>query len=372
MRGRLESSINCNERSTEGLDVTIEETAPLPTTAPPGVSLSTEIEDPRLLPAKFVRIGRRGKTWNLPRRFCGYKAVSTEQLSVRGAAPKFILRANGDTHDWYIVKSAEKWGATETLSELLNNVLGMQLGFPMAPAGILRADRKLHFASKNFQRENETLIHGSLLFEEIFEDQLDGVGKKRWDEQRTFDLDLIKEMLDARCGDDGGKIFSDLLQMMIFDALIGSMDRHMQNWGLIATVGEPRVYRFSPIFDSARALLWNCDESKLELLETNRSAFDAYINRAQPIMGCASTGKAVNHFELVDHLLMRYPEPVGIALERIRPEKVQRAARVVREFPFTQFFTRRRRTLITKVLTRRAEMLHQRVQARLTSQEGGS
>ena len=204
------------------------------------LALSTVVEDPRVLPSKFVRIGKAGMTWNMPRRFFGYTAVSTEKLSVRGAAPKFILRAEGDSHDWYIVKSAEKWGATETLSELLNNVLGAKLGFTMAHAGILRADGRLHFASKNFQREDETLIHGSLLFEETFEDQLDGVGRKRWDEQRTFDLELIKEMLDSRCGTSGHKLFSDLLQMIVFDALIGSMDRHMQNWGLIATVGEPR------------------------------------------------------------------------------------------------------------------------------------
>lgn len=351
--------------------MTIEQRVPIPQEDLP-VSISTELEDPRVLPSKFVRIGRVGTTWNLPRRFFGYMAVSTEKLSVRGAAPKFILRANGDAHDWYIVKSADKWGATETLSELLNNVLGAKLGFAMAHAGILRADGKLHFASKNFQGKDETLIHGSLLFEETFEDQLDGVGRKRWDEQRTFDLDLIKEMLGSRCGSKGEKLFSDLLQMIVFDALIGSMDRHMQNWGLIGTVGEPRVYRFSPIFDSARALLWNCDEAKLVVLETNRRAFDAYINRAQPIMGCVSTGKAVNHFELVDHLLMRYPEPVTIALERVRPEKVLKAARVVREFPFNRFFTRRRRTLITKVLTHRAEMLHQIRQARQASWEGGN
>ena len=91
-------------------------------------------------------------------------------------------------------------------------------------------------------------------------------------------------------------------------------------------------------------------------------------------MGCVSTGKAVNHFELVEHLLMRYPEPVTIVSlsERVRPEKVIKAARVVREFPFTQFFTCRRRALITKVLTLRSEILHQMLQVGEAPREGGS
>jgi hypothetical protein len=322
-------------------------------------SFSTEVADPRVLPAKLVRVGRRGRTWSLPRRFARYRAVSHEQLSVRGAAPKFILRALDNPNDWYIVKSAEKWGHVETLSELLNNMLGRKLGFPMAHAGILKADGALCFVSHNFQRPDETLIHGSLLLEETFGDNLDGVGKKKWDEQRTYDLELIAEMFRTRCGQAGEQLFACLLELVVFDALIGSMDRHLQNWGLLASVAEPRTYRFSPIFDSARALLRNRDESKLEMLETQRGALDAYVNRACPIMGCVSTGKAVNHFELVEHLAKRYSQPIREALSRVHPTKVQKATEILRAFPFETGFTRRRCSLIAKVLMMRAERLHQ-------------
>jgi len=315
--------------------------------------------DPRSLPKSLVRVGRKGQVWELPRRFSRYGGVSQEQLSVRGAAPKFILRSHDDPNDWYIVKEAEKWGPVETLSELLNNMLGRELGFPMAHAGVLRADGVLCFASHNFQMPGETLIHGSLLLEETFGADLDGVGKKKWDEQRTYDLDLIVEMLRTRCGEAAEGIFFKLLEMIVFDALIGSMDRHLQNWGLLASVEEPRTYRFSPIFDSARALLWNCDEDKLKMLETQQGALDAYINRARPIMGCVSTGKAVNHFELVQHLAKKYPQPIGNALALVHPKPVGTATRILREFPFATGFTKARRRLITKVLVRRAEILHQ-------------
>lgn len=323
-------------------------------------SISTVLPDPLILPKTLVRVGQRGRTWDLPRRFSAYEIVSQEQLSVRGAAPKFILRSRTDSNDWYIVKSAEKWGSVETLSELLNNLLGNRLSFPMAHAGILRADGTLCFTSKNFQRAGETLIHGSLLLEETFDDNLDGVGKKMWDEQRTYDLELIAEMLHTRCGDKGAGLFSKLLEMIVFDALIGSMDRHLQNWGLLATVTEPQTYRFAPIFDSARALLWNCDENKLQMLESNEKAFEAYISRARPIMGCASTGKAVNHFELVEHMAIGHQKAICNALELIHPVRVRKAAReILSVFPFNTGFTPMRRATITKVLMLRAEKLHQ-------------
>jgi hypothetical protein len=315
--------------------------------------------DPISLPERFIRVGKRGTTWNLPRSFADYKAAPPTELSVAGAAPKFILRSISNPDDWYIVKSAEMWGRVETLTELLNNRLGSALGFPMADAGIIRVDGALCFASHNFQLPGETLIHGSLLFRRVFNDDLGSVGKKRWDEQRTYDVDLISEMLKEMCGPDGDALFGRLLEMLIFDALIGSMDRHMQNWGLLATVSEPRTYRFAPIFDSARALLWNQDESKLEILCNQSKALEAYLERVSPIMGFASTGKPVNHFALVEHLLKRHPGPVLEALDRIRPRKVSKAARIVREFPFNLGFSNARASLVTKVLVMRADRLDQ-------------
>jgi hypothetical protein len=218
----------------------------------------------------------------MPRRFAAYSVVAPEKLSVRGAAPKCIIRNDSDPSDWYIAKSAESCGQIETLTELLNNLIGQRLGFPMAHAGLLRADGELRFASRNFQKSDETLIHASVLFQQVFDDSLDGVGKNVWDEQRTYDTGLIAEVFKTVCGECATQLFARLIEMLVFDALIGSMDRHMQNWGLLATVSAPRTYRFAPIFDSARALLWNCNEDKLKVLTGHQGALEGYINRSPP------------------------------------------------------------------------------------------
>jgi hypothetical protein len=301
----------------------------------------------------------------MPRRFHSYSAVDANVMSVRGAAPKFILRSVSEPRDWYIVKAAESGGPIETLTELLNNVIGQILKFPMAPAGILRADGELRFASRNFQGEDETLIHGSVLFREVFGDDLTGVGKNPWDEQRTYDIALIRDVLERVCGREFEELFGRLIEMLVFDALIGSMDRHMQNWGLIASIREPRNFRFAPIFDSARALLWNYDEGKLKKLAQEQRALEGYINRARPKIGTATAGRALNHFSLIEHLVREFPTPARHALAKIGWNSVHRAIAVMREFPFNRGFSRLRKNLIAKVLTVRADRL-----ARI-SEEGG-
>jgi hypothetical protein len=136
--------------------------------------------DPIALPQRVVRAGRKGRTWGMPRRFADFSVAGPEQLSIRGAASKCIIRHKSKPNDWYIAKAAESYGEIETLTELLNNLIGQRLGFPMAHAGLLRADGVLQFASFNFQAHNQTLIHGSLLFREVFDDDLVSVGKNPW------------------------------------------------------------------------------------------------------------------------------------------------------------------------------------------------
>lgn len=68
--------------------------------------------------------------------------------------------------------------------------------------------------------------------------------------------------------------------MLVFGAIIGCMDRHMQrNWGVVVTATTPRQYRFAPIFDSARALLWDYDDARLERLSRNEHAVQGDTNR---------------------------------------------------------------------------------------------
>lgn len=329
-----------------------------PVTAPLEPSRVTQIVPP--LPTKFRRAAvRKTKNWGLPRSFIGFMAADPGVLSVRGAAPKCILVDEADHHVWFMAKASEMWGVQETYTEFFISQLGERLGFPMAHNGLARVDGEIRFISKSFLGTGEKLVHGSIMLESFFSYDLANVGKNPWDEQRTYDIDILDELIRHFCGDDAERVLQGLVEMLIFDALIGSNDRHMQNWGVITTATEPQAYRFAPIFDSARALLWDYNENRLEKLSRNKHAMEGYANRARPKIGCAKFGKTVNHFELFGYLIGKYRAYSSDPITRVTPEKLTAASKIMREYPFRGVFTPLRQLTVTNILRIRAEQLAQ-------------
>jgi hypothetical protein len=228
--------------------------------------------------------------------------------------------------------------------------MGEALGFPMAHSGLVYVDGELRFVSKNFLQPGESLNHGSILLESFFECDLDKVGKNPWDEQRTYDIELIDDLLRNFCGASYHSVMSGFVEMLVFDTLIGSMDRHMQNWGIVVSTTSPRTHRFAPIFDSARALFWDYDEERLSRISGNEHAMQGYANRARPKIGCAKFGKAVNHFGLVEYLIGRFKDETLQAYSKVTKQNIRKAATIVREYPFRAVFSPLRKNTILRML----------------------
>ena len=159
--------------------------------------------------------------------------------------------------------------------------------------------------------------------------------------------------------------------MLVFDALIGSMDRHSQNWGVISKTKGPVTYRFSPIFDTARALLWSLDEEQIERLAgecesdpDKRLAYEKrlqkYIENARPCMGPERKHPKVNecnHFDFIENLFKLHPDLTMRAIEKLTEGIEFKAGRLLRQFPFGTGFTGKRKRLIIKILSIRAQKL---------------
>ena len=93
-------------------------------------------------------------------------------------------------------------------------------------------------------------------------------------------------------------------------------------------------------------------------------ALTGYANRSRPKIGSYRKGRAMNHFELIEHLLKGYPIPTMKALEKVQPEKVSRACKIVGQFPFSGIFSRERKRLISRLLMLRADRLFMVAQGR--------
>ncbi|HXN20161.1 MAG TPA: HipA domain-containing protein [Candidatus Binatus sp.] len=312
------------------------------------------------VPTKFKRNGKRGHTWHLPRTFPGYFADTSKQ--VLGAAPKYVIRSEDPKQPEYLVKYAQKHGKRETFTEFFLNQLGTSLGFTMAHSGLVLLDNRRAFLTTIFTSSEETLRHGSLIIEDYFKDEkaLDRVRPK--EEQAFYSIDFVANLLKIFCGKDFEEVFPKFIEMLVFDALIGSMDRHAQNWGVVGRIIEPSQYRFAPIFDTARALIWSLDEAQISRLWSDSNVLRNHLERARPCLGPERTHPKVNdcnHFDFVENLLMLYPHQTSCAIRKVPGDIEKRSAKLLRRFPFRMAFSGTRKRLIAKILGIRAARLHQ-------------
>ena len=263
-------------------------------------------------------------------------------------------------NDFYIAKFGNKNGTIEVLTELFNNQLGTSLGFEMAHSGLARLDGHLYFVSRNFREENENTVHGSLMIETVFAapkatEQID-----TRQEQSFYSVDVIHDVIYEFCRTDGDRVFQKFIEMLIFDALIGAMDRHAQNWGVLQTVTTPNLCRLAPIFDTARALFWDIPDGRLASYEQTETRLPKYIENSRPCIGPHANHPKkndCNHFDLVMNLKHLWPHQTRQALSKIAIDVDLRAAKMLRTFPFESAFSDIRKLLITKTLQIRASRL---------------
>lgn len=331
----------------------------------PRAQKMTQVHDnpPLDPPQRLRRSGRRGADWSLTRSLSGYEVE--RDTSIQGQAPKWVLRGRGGADDFYIAKFGLKNGKVEVLTELLNNQLGVALGFNMAHSGIARLDQHLYFITRNF-KNGEQLIHGSLLIAHSFAvapEVLDRIQAKA--EQEFYSIDFIHDTIGDYCRSDAEAVFQSFIDMLLFDALIGSQDRHAMNWGILRPEVTDDVsgynFRLAPVFDSARALLWDLPEGKLLMLDGDPEALEKYVKKAKPCVGPRRDHPKVNncnHFEFITHLRDLYPHQIARSAGLLADKRITLVCqRLLERFPFHRGFSPLRRRVILRVIDMRLRFL---------------
>jgi hypothetical protein len=314
------------------------------------------------LPTKFSRVARRGVNWDLPRHFKGYTASEQHKMGIGGAATKCFLSIAGEMDGAYIAKYAHKNGEIETITELFNNQLGRALGFEMAHSGIAMLDGNLHFLSRSFRSSGEKLVHASLMVETLgLADSKEMARVKTVAQQQgVFDVEFVETFMREFCRSDFDSVFDKFLRMLVFDALIGSMDRHARNWGVLAPEtkesgnGPVRV-RFSPIYDSARALLWDLTDAKIQALSAGD--IKRYIEKSTPRIGLPHAKHRCNHFELLSCLASKHKALLLNNIQKLPSSTVGLASDLLHRWPFRNVFSVVRRQAIMKIINLRFDQL---------------
>jgi hypothetical protein len=156
-------------------------------------------------------------------------------------------------------------------------------GLTIADSKLRLIDEQVRFLSRYFlDRHNEQLIHGAQIFEQsLGKDEYAQLadGKK---ESEYFTFQMVCEAIRASFSEFEIRLVKGLVEMLAFDCLIGHNDRHPYNWGVIVPIYKVQSPRFSPVFDTARALFWNVPETRVKQMLSDRRQLETYIAKCSP------------------------------------------------------------------------------------------
>lgn len=238
-------------------------------------------------------------------------------------AKKYILSPDGK---FYYFKRSQFKLATPTKpgkdfkyefwNEIIAHEVGSLLGFK-----VLRYDLAIDgelmgcISESMIDSENQELIE-AVKYLQAYSPDYDP-GKK---EHRTwYTFSLIEGALESA---KIGHFINDLLELIVFDALIGNGDRHQENWAvithqrLISDVYYTPEIKFAPIYDSGSSLGRELLDETVELFLTSDKDLEKYIAKGTSEIHWEN--KKVSHFELIRNLLdSSHKEKVKDIIERV-------------------------------------------------------
>lgn len=225
-----------------------------------------------------------------------YSIQKVDFLSIAGDAPKDFItdseyraghRARHQRSESYIAKVGSKFYPNESITEQLITEVGKIYGLKIADSKLRVIGPQVRFMSKYFLNRNiEQLTHGA----EIYEYSLGKENYAQLAQNKTesdfFTFEMTREALTQLFPENAEKIIKGYVEMLTFDALIGHNDRHPYNWGVIVPIQKSRAPKFSPVYDTARALFWNIPEPRVRQMLRDEQQLEKYVKNCLAPIGC--------------------------------------------------------------------------------------
>lgn len=235
----------------------------------------------------------------------------------------------------------------EFWSEIIASKVGRSLGFNVVDYNIAYNRTEIGCMSQSIiNNENEDLSEGYGFIVEKFPD-FQANFKKTHSFQKI--IDALKNIHLEHC-------HKAVLEMIVFDTIIGNTDRHSENWGIVIInkyledilslkqlkwwkklIFKINLYRlskgqlthkklikqykeknwkFSPLYDNGSSLGRELSEEKIINLLNNEEDFDKFIRKGKPDIRWNDIN--LNHFELINTLYLDYKDEMRQIIENIR------------------------------------------------------
>lgn len=249
------------------------------------------------------------------------QVTGDEQL---GTKPKFWFEYIGSR--WLFKETREiatpqglKW-AGEDWAEKVAAEIARVLGISAAEVTLAEYQGRRGCASKSFTSASQQLMHGNEILAGFVAGYDPGYDRATWFRQSDHTLEniilAIRRMFPNRA--DSRAVLTQLASYLVLDALIGNVDRHHENWGLLwqaivdhddfrETARLTKEYLVAPSYDHASSLGRELlDKKRLDRLRCG--TVETYVRRAHGGIYKTGGARGENPLSLVESAAVTYPE----------------------------------------------------------------
>lgn len=292
-----------------------------------------------------------------------------------GGTRSKVIVENPDNHkDYYFktsLKREQKDYKYEFWSEIIASEIGTFLGFNMLKYDIAYTGIEIGCISESMVTEGKNKLTEGISYLTGYDASYKPDDKKNSKQQYTFQF--IKETLNFY---NLSRFLENIIQIIIFDSIIGNGDRHQENWGIITeysgiiksfediakkgkkNLGEKIVYslisrmskmknigldevvkdlqliisvsgEFSPIYDSGSSLGREKEDDKIKQLLTDAVMMEAYIRRGDSEIHWE--GDKLNHFDLIQKINNEHADIVSKIVLQVKNKYTPEGVRSIVE-----------------------------------------
>ena len=277
-----------------------------------------------------------------------------------GTRSKVIVENPVNHKDYYFktsLKKDQKDYKYEFWSEIIASEVGLTLGFEMLKYDIAYKGEEIGCISESLVTEGKNKLTEGISYLTGYDSSYN---PKHKDSKKQYSFQLIKNALAFYKLD---RFIDNIIQLILFDSIIGNGDRHQENWGIITEYNEviksiedlakkdkksfierqmffllrtiskikknnfDEVLKdirlifsitgeFSPIYDSGSSLGREMDDTKMIQMTKDSTMMDAYIRRG--VSEIHWEGEKLSHFDLIQKINLEYPEKVSKIVTRVK------------------------------------------------------
>lgn len=168
-------------------------------------------------------------------------------------------------------------------------------------------------------------------------------------------------------------------EMVVFDAMIGNMDRHHENWGIVETIKYKQQLLldkrqivserwFTPLFDHGSSLMFELSEEKVvQYLQDDELFVQKYIMGGPYSFVCMPNGQYKNVFDVIKfHITNKtaWKKRFIKHLQKMSGYSQLEVAKAIAKMPNTKEidYSENRKELLLRSIMHRIQILHKMVQ----------